>query len=235
MLQAAVPVLERHGAPATLFATTRWLEEPGEYWWDALERILLGPQAVPASLVLTLTSGELRISTRSPEERVAAHWQLHPLLVHATLAERDAAIAALDAWSGGSPARYRPMGAEALRALARVPGMSVAAHTVNHLALPDQSAEVALRELVESCDRLSSLCGSAIHAIAYPYGAVDHRVARLVRKHVGWGLSCEGAALSASFDAARVPRLDVKAWNVEEFAGRVGGLLEPGDRAMPAS
>ncbi len=225
-LQAAVPVLERYGAPATFFATTRWLDGPGEYWWDALERILLGSVPVPASLELTVRGNVLRLSTRSAEERLAAHWRLHPALVHATLAERDELIAALEAWGGGSPPRYRPMDADALRALAGRPGMAIGAHSVTHLALPDQSADVSLREIVASRDQLAALVGRPVHCFAYPYGAVDRSAARLVRSQMRWGLSCEEAAVASSCDAARVPRLDVKAWSVEEFADRVGRLLE---------
>jgi SAM-dependent methyltransferase len=44
-LEVAAPLLERFGVPATVFATTRWLDRAGEYWWDALERILLSPSA----------------------------------------------------------------------------------------------------------------------------------------------------------------------------------------------
>ena len=36
-----------------------------------------------------------------------------------------------------------------------------------------------------------------------------------------------GRVLGDSFDAARVPRLDVKAWETADFASRVGRLFEP--------
>ena len=62
---------------------------------------------------------------------------------------------------------------------------------------------------------------------AYPYGAMDRECAALVRQSWRWGLSCDERVLADSFDAARVPRLDVKAWSGAEFASRVSRLFAP--------
>src|SRR5205814_7651707 len=47
---AALPVLERHGVPATVFVTTGFVGQPLEMWWDQLERILLLPGTLPRSV-----------------------------------------------------------------------------------------------------------------------------------------------------------------------------------------
>jgi peptidoglycan/xylan/chitin deacetylase (PgdA/CDA1 family)/SAM-dependent methyltransferase len=222
-LREAAPRLQRVGVPATFFMTSRWLEETGEYWWDALERILLDQPVVPP----VLDGFGDPMSTSTVEERRAAHWRLHGMLVHARLDERDRAMATLQAWGGGGTARVRPMHADDLRELARFPWVTIGAHTVNHLSLPDQPADVRERELHECRISLARVLGRTVDLCAYPYGAVDRQVAGLVRGSWRWGLSCDERMLAESFDAARVPRLEVKSWSVEDLASRVDRLFRP--------
>ena len=42
-----------------------------------------------------------------------------------------------------------------------------------------------------------------------------------VRSSCRWGLSCDERPLTESFDAATVPRLDVKRWEVPELGARI--------------
>jgi peptidoglycan/xylan/chitin deacetylase (PgdA/CDA1 family) len=227
-LTNALPVLQRHALPATFFLTTRWLHEPGEYWWDVVERTLLGSVAVPPHLDLRLANRQVRFGTGTPDERAAAHRQVHERLVHATLEDRERAMAAVRAWSRGGTAACRPMVADEVRALASTPGITIGAHTVNHLALPDQASEVQRREVAESLEALSQLLERPVTLFAYPYGAIDRASAAVVRGSCRWGMSCDERMLGESFDAARVPRLDVKGWTAEELGARITELMNGG-------
>jgi peptidoglycan/xylan/chitin deacetylase (PgdA/CDA1 family) len=225
-LRVALPLLQQYHAPATFFLTTRWLEGYGEYWWDTLERVLLSQASVPASLDLTVAGLSDRLTTRNANERVAAHRQLHDLLVHASLATRERVIDLVKAWSGGGTARRRPMVADEVRHLASQPGVTIGGHSVNHLALPDHPGS-RLAELTDCRAELRRITGQPVDLFAYPYGAIDRDTLALVRRGWNWGLSCDERMLGDSFDAARVPRLDVKAWTVSEFAERISRLFEP--------
>jgi peptidoglycan/xylan/chitin deacetylase (PgdA/CDA1 family) len=226
-LRVAAPLLQRHQVPAAFLLTSRWLEDCGEYWWDTLERVLLIPSSTPAVLDIDIAGARVRLATASAEERLATHWRLHEALVHASLEERDRAVDALRAWGVGGAARVRPMMADEVRQLATLPGVTIGAHTVNHLALPDQSS-IQIFELTACRADLGRVTGRRIELFAYPYGAVDRECAALVRQFWRWGLSCDDRVLGDSFDAARVPRLDVKAWSTADFASRVSRLFEPG-------
>jgi peptidoglycan/xylan/chitin deacetylase (PgdA/CDA1 family) len=225
-LRTAAPMLQRHHTPASFFLTTRWLDEPGEYWWDLLERALLSDASTPSTLDVPLGDETIRLATADTDQRRSAHWRLHERLVHATLDHRERAVAALRAWSGGGVPRVRPMMADEVRQLAALPAVAIGAHTVNHLALPDQGTH-QLVEMTDCQSALARLTGRSADLFAYPYGAVDRRSAALVRRSWRWGLSCDERVLGDSFDAARVPRLDVKSWDVGEFASRVSRLFEP--------
>ena len=225
-LRVAAPLLQRHGAPAAFFLTTRWLDQPGEYWWDVLERVLLGSSPVRDALDIDIAGTRAHLRTSSADERRAAHWRLHEVLVHASLETRDRAVADLLAWSDGGVPRVRPLMADEVRTLAALPGVTIGAHTVNHLALPDQPHSTQLSELTECRAVLRRLTGAAADLVAYPYGAVDRSSAAVVRQAWRWGMSCEEARLGDSFDAARVPRFEVKPWAVADLASRVNALFE---------
>jgi peptidoglycan/xylan/chitin deacetylase (PgdA/CDA1 family)/SAM-dependent methyltransferase len=225
-LHVVAPLLQRHQAPAAFFLTSRWLDAQGEYWWDTLERLLLLSSSIPAALDISLGGARVRVATASPQECLAAHWRLHEVLVHASLDERERVVDALRSWAGGGAPRVRPLMADGVRQLAALPGVTIGAHTVNHLALPDQS-DGQLVELMDCQADLRRVTGQPIDLFAYPYGAVDRECASSVRRLWRWGLSCDDRVLGDSFDAARVPRLDVKAWETADFASRVCRLLEP--------
>jgi peptidoglycan/xylan/chitin deacetylase (PgdA/CDA1 family) len=231
-LRVAVPALQQHGASATFFLTTGHLQDGGEYWWDILERVLL-QGSTPSVLDLNSSGISLTLATASADDRRSAHWRVHEVLVRSGLDQRERAIDAIHRWGGGGTSRVRPMSADGICELAAIPGMTIGAHTVNHLALPN-NPETRRLELNDCQSELRRLTGQPIDICAYPYGSVDRETAALVRRAWRWGLTCEARALGDSFDAARVPRLDVKAWPAAEFAARVSRLFEPAEAAASA-
>lgn len=53
-LHNAKPLLERFDAPATLFVTSGVVGAGREFWWDELERLLLGPPSLPSPLEIEI-------------------------------------------------------------------------------------------------------------------------------------------------------------------------------------
>ncbi len=225
-LEHAAPALERAGLPATFFLTSGWLRTPGEYWWDTLERVLLLNESVPPSINLSGPE-PLRLSTATPDQRRASHDHLHALLVHATLEVRERLIDELRRL-GGPPVRRRPLVSDEVAQLARIPGMSIGAHTVNHLSLPDQAPRVIESELEDCRAALASITGRTIQEFAYPYGAVSRLCTEPVRTRFRWGLSCDEVEIGSSFDTARAGRIEVRNWTAEQLSERL-------DRVFAAS
>ena len=226
-LRVAVPLLQRVGCPAAFFLTTCGVRKEVEYWWDTLERVLLLQEATPEILDLSSAGVPLRLNTATADERLAAHWQLHDRLVHTTLESRERVMNCLENWAGSATARVRPMLAEEIQRLAVLPGVTIGAHTENHLSLPD-NAGTRLAELSHCQAELTRIIGRAVDLFAYPYGAVDRETAALVRRTWRFGMSCDDRMVGDSFDAARVPRLDVQGWSAEELGRRLSNLFEPG-------
>ncbi len=235
-LTTAAPQLSRAAMPATFFCTTRWLATPGEYWWDALERILDGGTAVPESLTIALAGTPGTLPTATAADRTVAMARLHEELVHATSAGRDRLVAVLFEWSGCRPAdaARRPMLAAEVRELSRIPGMAIGAHTISHLSLPDQPSSVRLEEMIDSRAALEAITGRPVRCFAYPYGAVDRATAAAARRAMPWSLSCEAGSVADSFDAASIPRLDAGRLDALALAGALDRLFDL-DPAGPAT
>lgn len=97
--------------------------------------------------------------------------------------------------------------------------MEIGAHTATHPHLPAAPTERLEDELDGCVDRIHAELGVRPSSFAYPYGAVDARVASAVRERFAVGCTTELRALSATDDCARLPRLDM-------YYLRSRGLLE---------
>jgi len=66
-------------------------------------------------------------------------------------------------------------------------GHEIAAHTLTHPNLTQQTDEEIIRQVEEDRRRLSDLCGYEVVGMAYPGGGVnnDERVARVIEEHTG--------------------------------------------------
>ncbi len=140
-------------------------------------------------------------------------------------------MSALHAWSGvaGGVTSRRPMLADEIRQLSRLPGFSIGAHTVNHLCLEDQPPDVWRREMVDSRAALEAITERFVRGFAYPYGALNRTIAATARPAFSWSVSCDALAVADSFDAARVPRLEAGRLDVGSLAGALAQLFEADD------
>lgn len=132
-----------------------------------------------------------------------------------------------------------------LRELASA-GWEVGSHAVSHARLPDLDQAALERELRESRQTIEAAVGRPCTSIAYPYGAVDHRV-RSAAVAAGYEAGCTTDGTLSSADPLRWPRVGVN--GDDGFlvfraktsrtgralrGSRFGRLLERGGRAARA-
>ncbi|GIW85868.1 MAG: polysaccharide deacetylase [Isosphaeraceae bacterium] len=205
-LDLAAPILSRLGLPATLFATTGFLNHERLPWWDrvayALQTTRLPTITVdrPASRTFDLRHGREPAITALINDFIAAGWEADD----ADLAHLEARCqVTVNPTQLASQLFLAPADLPALRAF----GFSLAAHTHTHrrLATLDQAAQRA---------ELASRPPDALPALAYPFGGPDSfntttlRLAREAGYQIAFALR-GGAIRPGPVDRFACPRLAV--------------------------
>lgn len=200
-LTSASPILAALGIPATFFVTTAFLNCAGEFWWDRLARV-------------------------STDESVLAaiHARLLPMSRH----QRDEAIEEIASNAGpAATTSTRSMDAAEVRDLARRQGHAIGAHTVHHLLLPMQPADVQFAELAESRRALERATGRPVTAVAYPFGEAAPATLELAAAagfRIGLGVSppanLAGPMLLPRVDVTSL-RQPLESWLEKRFRGPV--------------
>jgi peptidoglycan/xylan/chitin deacetylase (PgdA/CDA1 family) len=190
-LEFAKPLLAKYEIPATVFVTARGSNNPREFWWDELEKLLLHAETLPPWLELTIDHqqhhwqlGEALSPARSQPEwnvldeaaalpRQGLYLFLSSLLRPLDEFQRNALLDELSEWSGISrTARmtHRCMDDDQLRNLVHDGLIDVGAHTITHPVLAFRSLEEQRAEIVGSRRRLEEILNQEVMTFSYPYG-----------------------------------------------------------------
>lgn len=173
-LEHALPILERHHMPATLFVPTGGLLTDERLWWDRVIHAFAATRKseVDAAMVGLSTGARLSLARWSRTETVEL---VLGSLWERPLAETLARVAALEREllpSGVAPGGAQRMNASQIVEMHRR-GIEIGAHTVNHPNLTLESSASVRWEMETSRDTLQRLCGADISGFAYPAGWKD--------------------------------------------------------------
>lgn len=164
-LTQALPILQRHHAPATLFVATGFLDG-GRMWNDTVI------EAVRRTPLTHLDLGAIdmgRVAVGSVAEKRRAIGELIPRIKHLPPSARERHVAAVAEASQAALPDDLMMASAQLRQWHRA-GMGVGAHTVTHPILATTDAETARQEMLDSKRWLEALIGERIGLFAYPNG-----------------------------------------------------------------
>ena len=109
-------------------------------------------------------------------------------------------------------------------------GAAIAAHTRSHTDLTRITAERLDDELLGSRDDVKARIGVETRHVAYPYGEVDHTVARHAAQYFQWGHATDLRVMRGREDSLRLPRIDMyyfrsagalESWGTAGFARRL--------------
>ncbi len=232
-LHNAKPVLERYNVPATFFLASGLIGQKQEFWWDELDRLLLQPGALPASLKLSVDSStyrwdlgeEVHCSGEAPSSRHSLYYSLWELLRPMTEGQRGRVLRELQKWAGAAPegrSSYLPLSLEEAVTLAQGGLAEVGAHTVTHPALSTLSTASQRDEISGSKTQLEELLDHPITDFSYPYGSLSAETVSIVR---GAGFAC-GCATHAGLirqptNPFQLPRRHIQDWDGDKFAKRL--------------
>ncbi|MGG5889684.1 polysaccharide deacetylase family protein [Falsiroseomonas sp. HC035] len=209
---AAFPLLERSDAPATIFVATGPILASREFWWDALERLLLGG-ALPARLQAAV-GGQARVwMTADPPALYRQVWAaLSDLPPNAQQAALGSFAMELGRAVGRPRETHRPLTPAELGEFAgRSRGLiEFGGHTADHPRLPTLPPAGQRDQIQRGKDELEAMIGMRVHSFSYPFGAHDgHGVAAV--RDAGFLRACttSGGGVGHRPDHFRLARLPV--------------------------
>lgn len=202
----ALPILRRHGLPATFFVASGFLDG-GIMWNDEVIEAIR--RCERSSLDLSwLDLGDVPLAT--VDERRLAIERLLPALKYRSLGARADAIARLRGATGTAAPKDVMMTSAQVLAL-RDAGMEIGGHTRRHpilAVLPDGEAR---REIADDRAALASILGEAPRYFAYPNGKPGEdylpKHVEMVRE-AGYEAACSTAwgSTGKAFDRFQLPR-----------------------------
>lgn len=168
-LRHALPVLQRHEAPFTLYVPTAFIDGVGQLWWQAIEDIIARQEAVAFT-----ENGETEyVDTRTQAEKNEAFNRLYWHMRKAPEPERLKLLAEFTDNYGydlDRQCRELIMDWQQLRLFASDPLCTIGAHTVNHYELAKLPSEQARQEMVQSVEVIEAQFGIRPAHFSYPLG-----------------------------------------------------------------
>jgi peptidoglycan/xylan/chitin deacetylase (PgdA/CDA1 family) len=169
-LHEALPVLEKHGVPMTIYIAPGLTDGTVDLWWEVIDEIVETGRA----LSLNTPDGQMSIDCSTPAMRAAANRHLQEYLTTKVHEEDQKPILRDWARSCGidsDAARRRLlMDWDEISTIAAHPLITIGAHTIHHYALKRLDEEKAADELASSGRMLESKLGMRPRHLAYPYG-----------------------------------------------------------------
>ena len=208
----AFPILRRHGATAAFYVTTGSVGDARPLWTLEVRRAVM--RAQKPALELSFRKGApLDVSTDDAREKAVR--ELAGYVKRCPGPEARAALAEILAATGaiGMPERRMMMNWDEIREMHRA-GMTIGAHTGEHLNLPSLSDADLEKEVHGSRNALAVALDAPVEHFAYPNGRTDcHFDARVAGVVAAAGfvsaVTSVSGPVSRRFSVFGIPRLGV--------------------------
>lgn len=165
----ALPVLEAHDAPATIYMPSDYPQGRGELWWVALEEMIRQADSITRPDEPQYGPQSVRTTAEKNDFYLDFYWALREMSqddqranIRTVAVEQNYSIDAL--------CRRLILSTPELKAINEHPLITIGAHTVTHRAMARLSAEEAMLEMVEGANWLEQTLGARPKHFSFPYG-----------------------------------------------------------------
>jgi peptidoglycan/xylan/chitin deacetylase (PgdA/CDA1 family) len=227
------PRLGRADLRATAFIVSRAVDRGREFWWDEVERGVLGPGDRGEPLRLDLADGPLTIDPPADGSRNAMHREVWQTLRARPPEERDRLAGVVLDWAG-LPAEprssHRTLTAAEFDRIAGGDRLEIGAHTADHAWLAGLSPAMTADQIGDGRSELEARLGRPVETFAYPHGGpADVGEGPSVARSAGFSTAFLAVAgtVRRGADRMRLPRLFVEDMDGEAFGRllwRHGGI-----------
>ena len=230
-VREALPILEEVELPATFFVSSGAIGTQREFWWDDLERIILGDRNFENSFSLEDSRFGRTWPTTTAADRQTLYFEIHPLMKKLEPGIREEWLMQLRRWARvGDEGReaYLAMTPKELRRLAQSSWVTIGAHTVTHTPLSSLPVEAQRKEIMESKRQLENLTGQRIAVFSYPFGCTEdyNQSSITLCRDAGFvkvAANFPGQAHRIT-DPFQIPRQLVRNWPIQIFTDKINGF-----------
>lgn len=247
-LTHALPILEAHGIPATVFVATGTIGGARGFYWDKLEDLFLTGRDLPQRLSITIddeacdwtfhenqssrTDTQWNALSPAATQRQSAYLTLCDKLRPLPGDRQQTHIDELCAWAGvGTDARltHRAMTSEQLRELSDSPVIEIGAHTIDHPILTMLPIEDQQRQIAQSKETLERITGKPVLSFSYPYGTRSTYTTDTADAVAEAGFTCacsnfQGVVRRAT-DPYQMPRILIRDWAGDRMLREMRGAV----------
>ncbi len=227
----ALEIIEEVGVPATFFISTGNIGSSKEFWWDELERLVLGESSYPHCFQLKDPKYAKTWSTSTYRNRRSMFRDLHLSAKKINEERRKDWMKQIREWAGlneMTDGANRQLTCEELTAMAKSQWVTIGAHTVTHPPLAFLTEEEQRNEIVSSKLQLEKIVGKEITVFSYPFGGrgdYDLTTSRICREA---GFLKAAAAFPGEAhrwcDPYQIPRHAIANCALDVFAAKLKGL-----------
>jgi peptidoglycan/xylan/chitin deacetylase (PgdA/CDA1 family) len=168
-LTYALPILQRHQTPFTLYVPTAFVDGVGQIWWQAIEDIIARQDAIAFP-----ESGSTNyVETRTTAQKKQAYNELYWRMRRMPEPERLKLLtdfASAYGYDLEKQCRDLIMSWQELRLFASDPLCTIGAHTVHHYELAKLPLEQARQEILQSIAVIEAQFGFRPVHFSYPLG-----------------------------------------------------------------
>jgi peptidoglycan/xylan/chitin deacetylase (PgdA/CDA1 family) len=230
-LTRALPILQRHGVPFSVYVPTGGLQDGSPLWWDraiaalaATRRGELDLQEVGLSEESDLRTLQGVQAPTNAEDILERLWALDPSACAASVEKLEQWLAPHDSpWL-----RAERLSVDQVRELHRQ-GVEIGAHSVTHPNLTRCGAGQAAHEITAGRETLESWLQAPVTGFAFPGGHVNESLAATVAgAGYVYGLSTEIGMNRPTLAMHRLRRVGMPDAEMPDFRRSVGGALVRG-------
>lgn len=227
----ALPILEKHKLQALFYVSTGTLETNNEYWWDAVERIVLLSDQQASESEIEINGEVFSLAPLDDASRSKLYESLLPKLRRMPSAPREEIIRKLEAIFGSEQPRptHRAMTHEELKQMECSDAAVIGAHTHLHPSLGALDVEDQLAEIEQSKKILEKELGRAITHFSYPFGTVrDYNEDTLkVVRELGFEFVAANYpdVVNKHSHPLKFPRFLVRDWGLDEFKSHLKSFV----------
>jgi len=169
-LTIGLPLFEKLNVPVTIYISTCFPNNKTIYWWYFLEEYILKNNHINLNPI----GLNIELECKSSEQKITAYKTIREELrrasyeTHVSFAEKICGLTNLDEINIKLNLTW-----DEVRLLSKNSLVTIGAHTVSHVSLSNQKAEVAEQEICSSKKEIEVQTNINIDHFAYPYGSLD--------------------------------------------------------------